>query len=210
MRKKRDERGAVDEVDELLRAAQDDVLLKLSLNSHIARSSSDDVDPDLTRRFHALKSRPSAPAAPSHPQPPPRPPASASASSSPSPRQVDAELKAVLGDDLSARFAALRGSLYSSSPSPSSSSSADAAVTVGPSAAADGRDRLDTGELKGRGEDDLKEEDEVEKLIQWAIDAARLDPSPPSDDDDGPNDDDDDDDDHSDDESEQKNKQKSK
>ncbi|KAI3414345.1 uncharacterized protein J3R85_016453 [Psidium guajava] len=208
MRKKRDEGGAIDEVDELLRAAQDDVLLKLSLNSHIARSSSGDIDPDLTRRFHALKSRPSAPAAPS--QPPPRPTASASSassSSSPSPRQVDDELKAVLGDDLSARFAALRGSLYSSSPS--SSPDAAAAGAVGPSAAADGRDRRETGDFNSRGEHDRKEKDEVEKLIQWAVDAARLDPSPPSDDDD--NNDSDDDNDDSDEECEQrKNKQKSK
>lgn len=35
------------------------------------------------------------------------------------------------------------------------------------------------------------EEDEVEEIIQWALDAVRLDPSPPSDEDDDDDDDDD-------------------
>ncbi|KAL7110956.1 hypothetical protein ACP275_05G058600 [Erythranthe tilingii] len=48
-----------DEVEQLLRAAQDDMLLKLNLNSHMARgSSAAAIDPDLDRRFLALKKTP--------------------------------------------------------------------------------------------------------------------------------------------------------
>ncbi|CAI9769697.1 unnamed protein product [Fraxinus pennsylvanica] len=50
-----------DEVQQLLRAAQDDLLLKLSVDSHMARASSSSrtsMDPDLERRFESLKSKP--------------------------------------------------------------------------------------------------------------------------------------------------------
>ncbi|PKI36581.1 hypothetical protein CRG98_043001 [Punica granatum] len=140
----------MDEVEQLLQAAHDDVLMKLSLNSHIARFASQYLNPDLSHRFQALKSPPSAP---SFWQPKP----------SPLSPQVNDELKTILGDDLSAQFAALRGS-----PHPSSSSS------FSPSMAST----------------NMNEEDEVEKIIQWAKDAARLDTSPPFDEEPCDNDDD--------------------
>lgn len=143
-----------DEVDELLKAAQDDVLIKLSLNSHIAHSgTSSSIDPDLDSRFQALKARQSK---------------SKSSKVDASQVRIVSEKKnpeKVLrtvdeSDDLFERFAALKGS---SLPSPPSS-----AADVG------GRD-----EVQQLVNDDG--EDEVEKVIKWAIDAARLDPSPPSD-----------------------------
>ncbi|KAK4748755.1 hypothetical protein SAY87_015341 [Trapa incisa] len=169
--------SAMDEVEQLLQAAQDDVLLKLSVNSHhISRGSSDSLDPDLSRRFQALKARPSAP----NPPPPHRP--------SPYPRGND-ELKDVLGDDLSARFAALRGSAnHSSSSSPLVVSSLNQAISE-PSVS---RGLIEQGCGSANPDND---EDEVEKIIQWAKDAARLDPSPPSDEEDNKDDDDDGDDD---------------
>ncbi|KAG8046487.1 hypothetical protein GUJ93_ZPchr0008g14161 [Zizania palustris] len=132
------------EVDALLRAAQDAVLLKLQANSHLHSSSAaaapdppsldpaaDPLDADLARRFDALRSRPQAPKraddAPSAP--------SAAAAGM---------------DELEARFAALKGA-------------------AGPEKEA--RVRLeDLG-----GESDEDEDDEVEKLMRWAMDAARLD-----------------------------------
>lgn len=165
-----------DDVDELLRAAHDDVLIKLSLNSHIAHlGTSSSIDPDLDSRFQALKARQSK---------------SKSSKLDASQVRIASEKKnpeKVLqtvdeSDDLFARFAALKGSSLPSHPS--------SAADVG------GRD-----EVQQLVNDDG--EDEVEKVIKWAIDAARLDPSPPSDSDDeegGDNDDDlsddSDDDDH--------------
>ncbi|GER48491.1 voltage-dependent L-type calcium channel subunit alpha-1C [Striga asiatica] len=74
-----------DEVEQLLRAAQDESLLKLNLNSHMARASASAViDPDLDRRFQALKKQTKI----DNP-----------------PREVD--------DDLFARFGALKSSLPS-------------------------------------------------------------------------------------------------
>ncbi|PKI57561.1 hypothetical protein CRG98_022032 [Punica granatum] len=79
--------------------------------------------------FEALKSPPPAPSL-TRPKPPPPPP------------QVDDELKAVLGDDLSTRFAALRGSLHPFSSSSSSPSVASAnLVPSRTSLACDGRVR---------------------------------------------------------------------
>ncbi|TKY69052.1 hypothetical protein E2542_SST05316 [Spatholobus suberectus] len=70
-------------------------------------------------------------------------------------------------DDLSARFDALKAK---------SSPSVDPTVTASNSTA-----RFDNyNEEEEESED---EEAQVQKLIQWAKDAARLDPSPPSDDD---------------------------
>ncbi|XP_021285723.1 glutamic acid-rich protein [Herrania umbratica] len=166
-----------DEVEQLLQAAQDETLLKLSVDSHMSRVAPDYLDPNLHRRFQALRSRPSTSQSKSQLQ-----------KQSPAPLKqqqqqqkeevkkeqkskvvvvgnVDEELRGVLGDDLSARFAALKASLSSSSdPAPAA---ATKEVSIG----------LD----KSDGED---EEDEVENVIRWAMDAARLDPSPPSDDDD--------------------------
>lgn len=155
-----------DEVDELLRAAQDDVLIKLSLNSHIAHlGTSSSIDPDLDSRFQALKACQSK-----------------SKSSKLDASQVgivsekknpEKVLRAVdESDDLFARFAALKGSSLPSHPS--------SAADVG------GRDEVQ--QLANDGG-----EDEVEKVIKWAIDAARLDPSPPSDSDKEEGGDDDDD-----------------
>ncbi|XP_052205073.1 uncharacterized protein LOC127809934 [Diospyros lotus] len=144
-----------EEVDALLRAAEDELLLNLSINSHMARrggggTSSDYMDPDLDRRFNVLKLK-----------------------SSPNIAD-DASARTADADDLVARFAALKTSIHPSS-SPSSSPYYDPP-----------RSPHNSGE----------EEDEVQKVIQWAIDAARLDPSPPTDDDDSAeniSDDDDDD-----------------
>nr|XP_027097204.1 uncharacterized protein LOC113716872 isoform X2 [Coffea arabica] len=56
-RKKMEKSVEEDEVEELLKAAQDDMLLKLGLNSHMTHSSSQfsSIDPDLDSRFLALK-----------------------------------------------------------------------------------------------------------------------------------------------------------
>jgi hypothetical protein len=152
------------EVEQLLQAAQDELVLNLSINSHMSRVSPNYIDSDLDRRFQALKKSGS-----SVPQ----------ESSSKKTYVDDKELKAVMGDDLSARFAALKGS---------SSSSSNPDVGVGPK-----NILSDDGDGDGDGDED--EEDEVEKLIRWAKDAARLDPSPPSDDDDHDEEEEEDDDD---------------
>ncbi|KAJ9179604.1 hypothetical protein P3X46_011374 [Hevea brasiliensis] len=132
-----------DRVEQLLQAAQDELLLKLSVDSHMSRVSPDYLLPDLDRRFQALKTRPS-----SNPN--------ANQSSASTNRQPPPD-----ADDLLARFAALKAS---------SSSTTTAASAV-------------AGFGQDCGGDSDEEEDEVEKIIQWAKDAARLDPSPPSDDD---------------------------
>ncbi|PON68186.1 hypothetical protein PanWU01x14_097460 [Parasponia andersonii] len=161
-RKKKDSEA---QVEELLKAVEDDMLLNLSLNSHISRVSPDYLDSDLDRRFRALKSRPSNSPNPK-PNHSPSPPADRPSEQTLDP-QPDPELTAVLGDDLSDRFAKLRASL----PQPPSASISGSAKTL-----MEGLDR--------DGDEEQDEDDEVEKLIRWAKDAARLDPSPPSDDDD--------------------------
>ncbi|KAH0766152.1 hypothetical protein KY285_002023 [Solanum tuberosum] len=142
----RNKKSESEEVEELLRAAEDDVSLKLSLNSHMARGSSTQfIDPDLDQRFQALRSK----------QTPPKKPISQKGFDNQATSTTDES------DDLLTRFAALKSSL------PASSSAKQHAVV----------------------EDEEDDDDEVEKVIKWAIDAARLDPSPPS----GTDDDDDDD-----------------
>ncbi|RDX73482.1 hypothetical protein CR513_46910, partial [Mucuna pruriens] len=128
-----------DEVEEMLQAVQDEILLNLS-HSHIIAAKKDnniadtqdlDLDLDLERRFQALKMK----------------------------------TKSASQQDLSARFDALKAKSSSSS--------------VGPTVTTSNSNYY-------RGEEEESEEDEeaqVQKLIQWAKDAARLDPSPPSDDD---------------------------
>lgn len=155
------------QVEELLQAAQDEMLLKLSLNSHMSRVPPAYLDSDLHRRFQALKSRPSLPPSRSQSQPQ-RSVEAATTSSTPPPPSLgasveDGESQALLGDELSVRFAALKGSLFSTS------SSSTPTIVI--------------------PEDD-EDEDEVEKLIRWAKDAARLDPSLPSDDEEDEDDDD--------------------
>uniref|UniRef100_A0A3Q7EKB1 Uncharacterized protein n=1 Tax=Solanum lycopersicum TaxID=4081 RepID=A0A3Q7EKB1_SOLLC len=99
----RNKKSESEEVEELLRAAEDDVSLKLSLNSHMARGSSTQfIDPDLDQRFQALRSK----------QTPPR-----------KPKGLDLDNQATSttdeSDDLLTRFAALKSSLpaYSSASS---------------------------------------------------------------------------------------------
>nr|XP_043612932.1 clumping factor A [Erigeron canadensis] len=129
--------ASIDEVEELLKLTQDDLLLKLTVNSHLtskpnsnsnsipdlssSSSSSSNIDTDLDRRFQALRSK------------------------KPEPQNVD---------DLFTRFAALKGG-------------------------ANATPAVDSN--YGIGDDDEEEEDEVQKIINWAVDAARLDPSPSSD-----------------------------
>uniref|UniRef100_A0A0E0LR88 Uncharacterized protein n=1 Tax=Oryza punctata TaxID=4537 RepID=A0A0E0LR88_ORYPU len=141
------------EVEALLRAAQDAVMLKLQANSHLVSSLSsvtapnlppsldpaaaaDPLDADLARRFDALRSH--------------RPP-------DPKPKQPDAPSAAAAAgaggmDELEARFAALKG-----------------AAPAGPEK--ETRMRLD--DLGGESDED--EDDEVDKVMRWAMDAARLD-----------------------------------
>ncbi|CAE6179189.1 unnamed protein product [Arabidopsis arenosa] len=138
-----------DEVEQLLQAAQDEMILKLSVDSHTSRSSSDYLDPDLHSRFLALKSQKKKDQQRQQHKRRPR-----------SPTKLK-DLVEETPDDLMLRFTALKTSL----PSASSSSSVLLQDEIG-----------DDG-------DEIGEDAEVEKLIQWAIDAARLDPSPPSDDD---------------------------
>ncbi|GFP94467.1 hypothetical protein PHJA_001591100 [Phtheirospermum japonicum] len=127
------------------------MLLKLSLNSHVARASAA-IDPDLDRRFEAIR-KPQKPAKINDPL-----------KKVPTKMDTCASIKspsAVVSDDLFARFAALKSSLHS--------------------------------EKKSSLRDDVEEEeskDEIGKLINWAIDAARLNPSLPSEDDDSDGDDD--------------------
>ncbi|EOA18895.1 hypothetical protein CARUB_v10007524mg [Capsella rubella] len=153
-----------DEVEQLLQAAQDEMILKLSVDSHTSRSSSDYLDPDLHSRFLALKSQKKTN---DHQKQRPRSP--------PPPKSKDVIEETP--EDIMLRFAALKTSL----PSASSSSSVSKPVLL--------HDQI------GEDSDEIGEDAEVEKLIQWAIDAARLDPSPPSDDDDNQSSDDDDEDD---------------
>lgn len=148
-------------VEELLEAAQDEMFLNLSINSHLSRhcSTTEYLPFDLDRRFKALKSNPNIP---SNKNPMSHIKFSTETTSfKPTHHQdhVDPELKAILGDDLSARFASLKASSLPSS--------------------VDRRSRVVEEE-----DDAFDEDDEVEKLILWAKDAARLDPSPSFDDDD--------------------------
>lgn len=155
-----------DEVEQILRATQDDMLLKLNVNSHMARASgSAAIDSDLDRRFQALKK--------------PQKPAKADDATIKVTTKVDTAMKKVPGaaeddDDLFARFTALKKSLPSQNRNESKSSFAN--------------------DVSVNHEEEKSEEDEVEKIMKWAIDAARLDPSPPSDDDDSSDGDEDEDD----------------
>ncbi|XP_057983972.1 uncharacterized protein LOC131168506 [Malania oleifera] len=159
-----------DDVEELLRAAEDEMLLNLARDSHMSRVSPSYLHPDLDRRFRALKSPSSSSssrkAAPKPPDPPQRPPETTVEKSDEMRRPQEED------DDLLARFVALKASLPSSSPSTAESHPR--------SGGSGGPDRFD----RPRSDSDDADEDEVAKVIQWAIDAARLDPSPPSDDDD--------------------------
>lgn len=143
-----------DEVEKLLRATEDDILLKLSVDSHMSRgSSSQIIHPDLDRRFQALRSSSSS-SSKSNSKPP-----SSTANPTSNTSNTKSNKAAVVnednGDDLFARFAALKSTLPSYS-------NKNQQVEI----------------------NDGDEGDEVDEVIRWAIDAAALDPSPPSDDDD--------------------------
>ncbi|MCL7029511.1 hypothetical protein MKW94_023530 [Papaver nudicaule] len=145
------------DVDELIKAAQDELLLKLSINSH---TTTNNLDLDLLHRFQALKSTktPSSKTAPGS--------SSSAKDSLPTPAKKEGSDSGAGLLDLDSRFNALKNKSGSSS-----------AAGIG---------RLGLGD---DGSDGGDEDDEVEKLIRWAKDAARLDPSPPSDDDDAGGDD---------------------
>ncbi|GJN39676.1 hypothetical protein PR202_gb28809 [Eleusine coracana subsp. coracana] len=134
--------GEEAEVEALLRAAQDAVMLKLQANSHLISSASaptapsldadaaavpDPLEADLARRFDALKSRPPAPA----------------------PKPAGAGAGGGM-EELEERFAALKGA-------------------AGPET----ETRVKLEDLGGDSSED--EEEEVDKLMRWAMDAARLD-----------------------------------
>lgn len=154
-----------DEVEELLRAAEDAALLKLNLSSHTVHASPSDLCPDLEKRFRDLKSSSKSKAKKVSKMPPPLESTKAN--------------KEVEDDDLLARFASLKASL----PKPSFSVFSSYAGIETSDNSVD--NKLADGSSGGKAKiDDVDEdEDEVEKVIRWAMDAARLDPSPPSDDD---------------------------
>ena len=188
------------EVDDLLRSAEDHLLLNLRVGSHSKSrnpfsspsSSSSFLDSDLARRFDALKSPPN---------PNPNPPKSLNPSQEKKGTAADEESSGVLGDDLAARFAALKAGRLGPPP--------NLGLERGP-------DRSRIFEDSDDDDDDDKDGDgvskkEVEKLMEWAKDAARLDPSSKSDDEeDAHGDDDDDDEDDSDDSEEERRKAKEK
>ncbi|KNA16608.1 hypothetical protein SOVF_087740 [Spinacia oleracea] len=158
-RNKKNIKDENDEVEELLRAAEDAALLKMNLNSHTVHPSPSDLHPDLEQRFRDLKSGSKSKA---------KQESMTRKMPQPQPSQVPKEVEE---DDLLSRFAALKASLPR--PSPSISCSLMGAETS---------DKLAGGSLGGEANIDDDEEDEVEKVIRWAMDAARLDPSPSSDD----------------------------
>lgn len=163
-----------DEVEELLRAAEDAALLKINLNSHTVHASPSDLHPDLEQRFRDLKSGSKAKAK------------QESATRKITPPQSAKLHKEVDEDDLLGRFAALKASLPKTSPSVSSSF-----VGIESSDTSFGDKLADVSSgSKVNIDDDDEDEDEVEKVIRWAMDAARLDPSPSSDDEDNIKDDD--------------------
>uniref|UniRef100_A0A7N0V5C2 Uncharacterized protein n=1 Tax=Kalanchoe fedtschenkoi TaxID=63787 RepID=A0A7N0V5C2_KALFE len=179
------EEHRIDEVEELLKATEDELLLDLTVGSHTSKVAPSYIDSDLNRRFQALK-RPSSSSSSVKP---------VFNLNTPPPQGTPADG----GGDLLARFAALKGSRHASS-----------------LAASDLMGGSEESGLRKQVGADSEEEDEVEKMIQWAKDAARLDPSPPTDSDDSENfqpsdvDDDDDDDDSEDEEEERKSHQKKK
>ncbi|XP_074272443.1 uncharacterized protein LOC141596241 isoform X4 [Silene latifolia] len=157
VRKKNNKSDVNDEVEELLRAAEDAALLKLTLNSHAVHASSSNLHPDLDQRFRNLKTGSKC---------------KEGSTKNMVPQEPKNVKKEVDDDDLLARFAALKASIPKPPPSTSSS-------LVG----------LCTADTCVDNVVEDGEDDEVEKVIRWAMDAARLDPSPASDDEDNNSDD---------------------
>ncbi|CAL5004105.1 unnamed protein product [Urochloa decumbens] len=120
--------GEEAEVEALLRAAQDAVMLKLQANSHLISSTSA-----------------SAPAAP---------------------LDAPAEAPDPLEDDLARRFNALKS--RAAAPKPASAG-------AGAPAGGGGMDELEARFAALKGESSEDEESEVDKVMRWAMDAARLD-----------------------------------
>ncbi|GJW37816.1 hypothetical protein Tco_0060736 [Tanacetum coccineum] len=155
---------AIDEVEQLLKLTQDDLLLKLTVNTHhkskpIFQPSSSRLNSDLDRRFEALRSKPSKPNIQNH--------------------EEDV-------DNLFARFSALKGG----------ESSNNVIIEEKHNHGIDDDDDICKANFCLYAHS-IDEEDEVARIISWAVDAARLDPSPSSDldqDDETDNDDSDSDD----------------
>lgn len=168
-----------DEVEQMLREAEDEMLLKLSTNSHLAHLSTN-LPSDLEHRYQGLKSGSKKLNKSTLKVNPPSVSSSASTITRDQPPPV---VSGNIDDDLFARFAALKATL------PKPSSSADfSSSSVNP---AFKPEDVQISKVSGDGNAAIAEsssydenEDEVDKLIKWAIDAARLDPSAPSDDDD--------------------------
>lgn len=152
-----------DEVEELLRAAEDAALLKLNANSHTIHGSSSDLHPDLHERFRALKSVSKNTKK-----------LNLLTKKAPPPSPVAAKVEGDEGeDDLFARFASLKASVPKPSIAPSSVDTETSCSSLGNASKV----------LGGVDNIDDEDEDEVEKVIRWAKDAARLDPSTSSDED---------------------------
>lgn len=159
------------EVEQLLRAAEDDLLLKLSVGTHSSRSSP--LDPHLARRFEDLKSPPPLPSSEAQPRPT-APLKTATKGGAPS-ASDDGQWGEVLGNDLAMRFAALKGS--------SSSGTGRSDPGIQNSGMATPQTKLPLEEEEEEEEGGVSQK-EVDKLLQWAMDAARLDPSKSDDEDD--------------------------
>ncbi|KAK8945323.1 hypothetical protein KSP40_PGU011187 [Platanthera guangdongensis] len=142
------------EVDEMLRAAEDELLMEVHVASHTISSS---LDSDLARRFEALKS----PRLPPHPKasqaiPPPQ-------SSTPESKGLenrDRIHEDAANDDLMARFAALKAPTRNLQPMSNPISN-----------------HVDFSADEEMDDGDEISKKEAEKVMQWAMDAARLDPS---------------------------------
>lgn len=159
---KKEKKVEIDEVEQLLQATQDQFLLNLTLNSHITRyspSPSSSLFPSNNNNHDDDDIHLDLDLERRFQALKRKSPAQDNSSK-------DEDLNSVvLGEDLVARFSALKGK----------SSSSQVPLGVGPTASNGGC---------GYEEESEDEEDQVQKLIEWAKDAARLDPSPPSDDDD--------------------------
>uniref|UniRef100_A0A803MGN3 Uncharacterized protein n=1 Tax=Chenopodium quinoa TaxID=63459 RepID=A0A803MGN3_CHEQI len=134
-----------DEVEELLRAAEDAALLKINLNSHTIHASPSDLHPELEQRFRDLKTGSKSKTK------------KESVTRKTPPTQSADVNNQVEEDDLLARFAALKASLPK--PSPSASSSFVGVGTLDASV----EDKLAGGSLDSKAVIDDEEEDEVEK-----------------------------------------------
>ncbi|XP_020590979.1 uncharacterized protein LOC110031889 isoform X2 [Phalaenopsis equestris] len=145
------------EVEEMLRAAEDELLTGLRVGSHTISSSS--LDHDLARRFDALKAPRLRPPMAIQPIRTPQP----SAPQSKSLETKDQIYGDPMNDDLMARFAALKS--LASKPEP----------MVDP--ISNREDITDDEQSEDLEDGDMVSKKEVDKVIMWAMDAARLDPS---------------------------------